>query len=96
MSETMERDSSLSEHAGVDTSTNVLQATFKHYFEMALDHHTKAATTSNFLLVIVGAILTIISFDQVIGGTIDIVSSLAVFVLGLFGAVWTWKQLELI
>lgn len=77
-----------------DAAANVLQATFKHYFEMAMDHHTKAATTSNFLLIIVGAIISFVGFDTVVGGTADLVSGGAVFVIGLFGMVWTRKQFE--
>ena len=77
-----------------DTRASILHATFKHYFEMAMDHHTKAATTSSFLLIIVGAIISFVSLDGKIGGTVDFVSGLAVFVIGLFGAVWAWKQHE--
>lgn len=77
-----------------DTIASILQATFKHYFEMAMDHHTKAATTSNFLLIIVGAIISFVSLDARIGGTVDFVSGLAVFVIGLFGAAWARKQHE--
>ena len=59
-----------------------------------MDHHTKAATTSSFLLIIVGVIISFVSLDASIGGTVDLVSGLAVFVIGLFGAAWTWKQHE--
>ena len=82
------------EQTGTDTSANILLATFQHYFRMAMDHHTKAATTSNFLLIIVGAIISFVSFDKVVGGAADIVSGVAVFIIGLFGMVWTRKQLE--
>lgn len=82
------------ESVGPDTRANILQATFQHYFAMAMDHHTKAATTSNFLLIIVGAIIGFVTLDRAIGGTVDLVSGLAVFVIGLFGAAWTWKQHE--
>ena len=80
--------------ASLDARANILQATFQHYFGMAMDHHTKAATTSNFLLIIVGVIISFVSFDTVIGGTVALVSGLAVFVIGLFGMVWTRKQFE--
>ncbi|WP_420641969.1 hypothetical protein [Candidatus Leptofilum sp.] len=78
----------------IDATANILQASFKHYFEMAMDHHTKAATTSNFLLIIVGAIISFVGFDTAVGGTVDLVSGVAVFVIGLFGIVWTRKQFE--
>lgn len=82
------------EQVGADTSASILQATFKHYFEMAMDHHTKAATTSNFLLIIVGAIIGLVSAGNEIGGMVDFIGGLAVLVIGLFGAAWTWKQHE--
>ena len=82
------------EQVDKDTRANILQMTFKHYFEMAMDHHSKAATTSNFLLIIVGAIISFINLDTGIGGTVDVVGGLAVFIIGLFGAAWTWKQHE--
>jgi hypothetical protein len=82
------------ERVDLNTRANILQATFQHYFEMAMDHHSKAATTSNFLLIIVGAIISFVSIDASVGGTIDFVSGVVVFVIGLFGMVWTRKQLE--
>jgi hypothetical protein len=81
-------------HVDLEKSADILQATFKHYFEMAMDHHTKAATTSNILLIIVGAIIGLVSLDNKIGGAIDFVGGLSVFVVGLFGAAWAWKQHE--
>lgn len=77
-----------------DKSADILQATFQHYFAMAMDHHTKAATTSNILLVIVGAIIGLVGLDNTIGGEVDCVGGLAVLVCGLFGALWAWKQHE--
>lgn len=77
-----------------DKCADILQATFKHYFDMAMDHHTKAATTSNILLIVVGAIIGLVSLDNQIAGCVDFVGGLAVFVIGLFGAAWAWKQHE--
>jgi len=95
MSENMKmEDGGKPKQAGPDTTANVLQATFKHYFEMAMDHHTKAATTSHFLLIIVGVIISFASSGSGIGGTVELVAGLVVFVIGLFGAVWTRKQFE--
>jgi len=82
------------EQVSLDTRANILQETFKHYFEMAMDHHTKAATTSSLLLIIVGAIIGLVGVDNKISGITDIMSGLAVFVIGLFGASWAWKQHE--
>jgi len=81
-------------HASLDKSADILQATFKHYYEMAMDHHTKATTTSNILLVIVGAIIALVGFDGEVCGVVDAGGGVAVFVIGLFGAVWAWKQHE--
>ena len=78
----------------VEKRADILQATFKHYFDMAMDHHTKAATTSNILLIIVGAIIGLVGFDNKLGGVVDFVGGFAVFVIGLFGAAWAWKQHE--
>jgi hypothetical protein len=82
------------EQVSLDTRANILQETFKHYFEMAMDHHTKAATTSSLLLIVVGAIIGLVSLDDQINGITDFSSGLAVFVIGLFGASWAWKQHE--
>jgi hypothetical protein len=92
--EIMMEDNGRSTPATVDATANILQASFKHYFEMAMDHHTKAATTSNFLLIIVGAIISFVGFDTAVDGTADLVSGAVVFVIGLFGMVWTRKQFE--
>ncbi len=81
-------------HVNLEKSADILQATFKHYFEMAMDHHTKAATTSNILLIMVGAIIGLVGLDNKVGGAVTFVGGLAVFVIGLFGAVWAWKQHE--
>ncbi len=78
----------------LNKSADILQATFKHYYDMAMDHHTKAATTSNILLIIVGAIITLITYRNDVSGANFGVGGAAVFVIGLFGAVWVWKQHE--
>lgn len=84
----------MSESVNLEKRADIFQATFKHYFEMAMDHHTKAATTSNILLVIVGAIIGLISLDNKVGGVVNFIGGCAVFVIGLFGAMWAWKQHE--
>ena len=83
------------EHVCVDKAADILQATFEHHYKMAMDHHTKAATTSNILLVIVGAILVLVGLDnEICRSGVDVVSTIAVILIGLFGAVWAWKQHE--
>jgi len=81
--------------AHLDTYANVLQQTFKHYMDMAMDHHTKAGTTSHILLIITGAIIGLLKTDG--SGTAGAlcISGIAVFALGCFGMVWVWKQHEL-
>jgi hypothetical protein len=59
-----------------------------------MDHHTKAATTSNILLIIVGAIVTLIGIDNKLEGTNDLIGGLGIFVIGCFGAIWARKQHE--
>jgi hypothetical protein len=78
-----------------DKRADILQSAFEHYYGMAMDHHTKAATTSNILLVIVGAILVLVGYDkELCRSDIDVGSAIAVMVIGLFGAVWARKQHE--
>ena len=78
----------------LNKEADILQATFKHHWDMAMDHHTKAGTTSNILLVIVGAIITLVAYRRDVPGVAFGVGGFAVFVIGLFGAVWVWKQHE--
>ena len=81
-------------YVNLEKRADILQSTFEHYFKMAMDHHTKAATTSNILLIIVAAVVGLIGLDNQIGGSIDFVGGLAVFIIGLFGMVWARKQHE--
>jgi hypothetical protein len=83
-----------SEPVGPEKTADILQATFEHYFRMAMDHHTKAGTTSNILLAIVGALLVLVGLDKRMCGAVDLGAALAVCGIGLFGAVWAWKQHE--
>ena len=74
---------------------DILQAYVEQYYRMAMDHHTKAGTVSQILLVIVTAITTLIGFDKHINGDpIDIMGSLMVLVIGGFGMLWAAKQME--
>ena len=82
------------EYVSADKRADILHATFKHYFDMAMDHHTKAGTTSNMLLIIVGASLGIVGLDGTVGGVMDLAGGFAVTTIGLFGVAWAWKQHE--
>lgn len=68
-------------------SGTVLHATFQNYFNMAMNHNAKAATTTNILLVVVGAIIAIIGHDNEIKGIVDSGGAIAVCVIGIFGVV---------
>jgi hypothetical protein len=82
-------------HVSLDKRADILQATFKHYYDMAMDHHTKAATTSHILLIIVAAIITLVGFDkEVCRGVVDIGSAIGVILIAFLGAMWAWKQHE--
>ncbi len=82
------------ESVNIEKSADILQVTFKHYFDMAIAHNAKAATTSNILLVVVGAIIAIIGHDNEIKGLVDSGDAIAICVIGIFGAVWVRKQQE--
>ena len=78
-----------------DKKADILQSTFEHYYKMAMDHHTKAATTSNILIVIVGALLVIVGLDkQICRSPEDIGSAITMILIGFIGAAWAWKQHE--
>lgn len=77
-----------------DKLAPILQATFQHYCGMAMDHHTKAGTTSNILLAVVGATIVLIGIDKEICGKVDLAIAGLVIFIGLFGAAWAWKQIE--
>lgn len=80
--------------AGVKKTADILQSTFEHHYRMAMDHHTKAGSTSNILLIIIGALVTLLGFDKELCGNFDLGCAIAIIVLGLFGMVWVWKQHE--
>jgi hypothetical protein len=81
-------------HVSLEKRADILQATFEHYYKMAMDHHTKAATTSHILLIIVAAIITLVGLDKDVCGGVDIVSAIGVTLIALLGAMWAWKQHE--
>ncbi|RIK80870.1 hypothetical protein DCC62_03055 [candidate division KSB1 bacterium] len=93
-SDKISSNAGLKEYVDIEKSADILQATFQHYFNMAMDHNAKAATTTNILLVVVGAIIAIIGHDNEIKGLVDSGGAIAVCVIGIFGVVWVRKQQE--
>ena len=74
---------------------DIFQANFEHYYRMAMDHYTKAGTTSHILLGVVSAILIVIGYDKQLGGSnIDIICATMIIVIGFFGTVWAGRQME--
>lgn len=71
-----------------------LEAMFKHYADVGLDHQRQSEATSRILLVIAGAIVTLIGVDGELIGIVDAVGAFAVAIIGGFGMVWSWKQHE--
>jgi hypothetical protein len=62
---------------------------------MAMDHHTKAAAISSILLILVAAIIGgVVGHADKAGDVIGFGGRLAVFLIGVSGAVWAWKQHE--
>lgn len=84
----------INEDVSPEKSADILQAHFKHYFEMAMDHHTKAATTSHILLIVVGAIITLIGIDNKVHGIGDTFGGVGITTAGIYGAIWVRKQHE--
>jgi hypothetical protein len=83
------------QYVGIDQEAQILQANFEHYYQMAIDHYTKAGATSHILLVIVGALLVLIGYDEEIScSRIDVISAILVMFIGAFGAVWAGRQME--
>jgi hypothetical protein len=82
------------EQVSLDKRADILEAMFKHYYELAVDHLTKATSTSNILLIIVGAIITLIGYDKQVCDLIDAAAAIGVTIIAVFGFLWTRKQLE--
>lgn len=79
----------------LDKKADIYQALFEHHYRMAMDHHTKAATTSNLLLIIVGSVLVLAGFDDTIcNSPVDKGCGIALMIVGTFGALWAYKQHE--
>jgi hypothetical protein len=64
---------------------------FKHYMDHGLHHQQQRSTIANIVLVLSGAIVGLVTFDQEICGP-DVIAVLVG--LGLFGVAWSAKQHE--
>jgi hypothetical protein len=68
---------------------DTLQAMFKHYADVGLDHQRQSEATSRILLVIAGAIITLIGVDGSLADFLDAMGAVAVAIIGGFGMVWS-------
>lgn len=73
---------------------DVLLGLFKYYFDVGLYHQQQTNTTSNIVLALAAVIVGLVTFDQQLKGT-DIYAALVLIILGLFGTLWSAKQLQL-
>lgn len=74
---------------------SLLQANFEQYYRMAMDHYTKAGTTSQILLGIAGAVIVVVGYDKSItSDSVDKASAWLIMLIGLFGAVWAGRQMQ--
>jgi hypothetical protein len=66
---------------------------FKQYMEQGLHHQQQRSTIANIVLVLSGAIVGLVTFDEEICGP-DVIAGIFLVGLGLFGAAWSAKQHE--
>ena len=66
---------------------------FKQYMEQGLHHQQQRSTIANIVLVLSGAIVGLVTFDNEICGP-DVIAGIFLVGLGLFGAAWSAKQHE--
>jgi hypothetical protein len=66
---------------------------FKQYMEQGLHHQQQRSTIAHIVLVLSGAIVGLVTFDQEICGP-DVIVGIFLVGLGLFGAAWSAKQHE--
>lgn len=67
---------------------------YKQYVTLALHHQGQASTTSNIILILAGAIFTLLTFDDKLQGGIDRIGGGTLVILGLFGMLWSLKHHE--
>jgi Ca2+/Na+ antiporter len=73
---------------------DVLLGLFKYYFDVGLYHQQQTNTTSNIVLALAAVIIGLVTYDEQLKG-IDIIAAPTLFVLGLFGVLWSAKQHQL-
>ncbi|MCX6029738.1 MAG: hypothetical protein NT169_10610 [Chloroflexi bacterium] len=72
---------------------DILFAMFKEYLDEGFYHLEQRTATANVILVLAGATVGLITFDQKLGGT-DIFAAYFLIGLGLFGMLWSAKHHE--
>jgi hypothetical protein len=65
----------------------------KHYMDHGLHHQQQRSTIANIVLILSGAIVGLVTFDNEICGP-DALAGIFLVGLGLFGAAWSAKQHE--
>ena len=90
----VEQQDVIRERLSLDKEGDILQGTFKHYFDMAIDHNRITSTISTILIAVVAAVLALVSVDRQLCGDLDRIAGIAIVVIGLFGFLWSWKQQE--
>ena len=73
---------------------DVLLEMFKQYLNQGLHHQQQRATVANIILILAGVIVGLITFDDHLRGTADGVAAFFLWVLGVFGLLWSAKQHE--
>ena len=66
---------------------------FKQYMEQGLHHQQQRSMIANIVLVLTGAMVGLVTFDNEICGP-DVITGIFLVGLGLFGAAWSAKQHE--
>src|SRR5512140_1218086 len=66
---------------------------FKQYMEQGLHQQQQRSTIANIVLVLSGAIVGLVTFDNEICGP-DVIAGIFLVGLGLFGVAWSAKQHE--
>jgi len=78
----------------VAENKDLFLALYKQYVTLALHHQGQASTTANIILVLAGAIITLLTFDDELQGGIDRIGGGTLVILGLFGTLWSLKHHE--
>lgn len=78
----------------VAENNDLFLALYKEYVTLALHHQGQASTTANIILILAGAIITLLTFDDKLQGGIDMIGGATLVILGLFGTLWSSKHHE--